>query len=62
VCFGIWPLLEGAGPLHDLIGLVFPQAATYVDTYRTMKMIYDPNNVCLRRFEYDTLRMKKAAL
>jgi len=62
VCFGIWPLLEGAGPLHDLIGLIFPQAGTYVDTYRTMKMIYDPNNICMRRFEYDTLRAKKAAL
>jgi FAD/FMN-containing dehydrogenase len=62
VCFGVWALVEGAGPLHDLIGFIFPQAATYVDTYRDMKMIYDPNNICMRRFDYDTLRMKKAAL
>jgi len=62
VCFGIWPLVEGAGPLHDLLGLIYPSAATYVDTYRDMKMIYDPNNVCNRRWDYDTLRMKKAAL
>ncbi len=60
-CFGIWPLIEGAGPLHDLIGFIYPQAGTYVDTFRAMKMIYDPNNVCNRRWEYDTLRMKKVA-
>ena len=60
--FGAWPLIEGAGPLHDMIGFIFPQAGTYVDTYRSMKMIYDPNNICMRRFEYDTLMMKKAIL
>ena len=62
VCFGVWAMMEGAGPMHDLIGFIFPQAGTYVDTYRDMKMIYDPNNICMRRFDYDTLRMKKAAL
>lgn len=62
VCFGIWPLIEGAGSLHELLGLILPQAGTYVDTYRTMKMIYDPNNVINRRWDYDTLRMKKVAL
>jgi FAD/FMN-containing dehydrogenase len=61
-CFGVWPLLEGAGALHDLVGLIYPQAGTYVDTFRDMKLIHDPNNVCNRRWEYDTLRMKKAAL
>lgn len=61
-CFGIWPVLEGSGAIHDLVGLIYPQAGTYVDTYRSMKMLYDPNNVCNRRWDYDTLRMKKAAL
>ena len=61
-CFGVWPLLEGAGALHELIGFIYPQAGTYVDCYREMKMRKDPNNICNRRWDYDTLRMKKAVL
>ncbi len=61
-CFGVWPLLEGAGPVHDYIGLLYPAAGNYADVFRDMKMIYDPNNICNRRWDYETMRMKKAAL
>jgi hypothetical protein len=56
------PLPEGMPKIDDLMPLVMPNVAPFVDAFTSFKMAVDPNNVANRRWHYDTGLCKKIFL
>ncbi|WP_287153026.1 FAD-binding oxidoreductase [Candidatus Solincola tengchongensis] len=56
------PLPEGMPKIDDLIPLIMPNVAPYVDTFTAFKMAVDPNNIANRRWDYQTGLCKKIYL
>ena len=56
------PLPEGMPSLDDLLSLVMPNAAAFMDTMVAFKMAVDPNNIAARRWDYETGLCKKLSI
>ncbi len=54
--------LPGGFKIDDLMPLVMPNTAVFMDTFSDFKEAVDPNNIAARRWEYDTGVMKKLTL
>ena len=53
------PLPEGVPNLDDLMPLIMPNVAAFLDAFTTFKMAVDPNNIANRRWDYETGLCKK---
>lgn len=56
------PIPEGLPKLDDLMPLMLPNMAVFMDIFSDFKMAVDPNNIANRRWEYDTGLCKKLHL